>query len=883
MAQGGLFSIDDSFMETIERKFREKRQLARAKERELFGVFEGGLTEEERLALQFLYAYMPLNDLADYDGELFLSHVRTTLAIRDRMPWGSRIPGQLFLHFVLPYRVNNENFEDSRGLLHDELAERVMSLPMADAILETNHWCHEKATYVGNDPRTVSPLTLIRTALGRCGEQSTLAVAALRSIYIPARQCYTPRWAHCDSNHAWVEAWADGQWHYIGACEPEPRLNQGWFSAPARRAMLVNTRVASNYPGPEDITLAHEWYTEINLLDGYAPHRTITVRVKDEAGVPVRGAKVWFQVYNYAEFTPIAKLETSDRGEASFKTGYGDLLLHATDGTSWGECKIRVSGGETFEIILDRHGLPKGTVDFDMVPPPERPDDPSEAVPAEEREAHNARVQEGALIRKRFEDTFISEAEARKLANAVGLPEDRVWDVLRKARGNSREIASFLEERTSECGEWPLRLLEALNVKDLTDTFRPALNDHLDGALAVRRELEEETFARYVLCPRVLFEMIAPYRRFFQTAFTVEERERFRSDPAELFRLFEERVEVVEDMTYYQGSATPVGTFRLGKGDRPSRDIAFVAACRSLGIPARLHPSERKPQFMADGRWKDASSERTAIRPEPSAETGFVRLLRSAEGAASAEEQTAGAYFHNFSFARLENGLYRTLFYEHGKADVYGEPFELQAGDYRMTSGTRLKDGTVLVRFTYFTVRAGDRLDVPLTFRQQSVDMTLLGRADRSTDFVLPDGGVATLEGLSASKPLALAWIEPDREPSKHLLREITELAGRYEGLGFPVVFAVGDDKRTASFDPTAYTGLPSGTLFVRDPGYTALCRITAAMEPDGGRTLRAGAFPLVLALDPQWGLYYRAEGYKLGTGRELLQVMTRLGELFDE
>ncbi len=68
-------------------------------------------------------------------------------------------------------------------------------------------------------------LFTIRSAYGRCGEQSTFTVAALRAIGIPARQVYTPRWAHTDDNHAWVEAWADGTWYFLGACEPEAVLN----------------------------------------------------------------------------------------------------------------------------------------------------------------------------------------------------------------------------------------------------------------------------------------------------------------------------------------------------------------------------------------------------------------------------------------------------------------------------------------------------------------------------------------------------------------------------------------------------------------------------------------------------------------------------------
>src|SRR5690606_12758045 len=130
-------------------------------------IFQEALTEEEAWALKYLFAYMPINDMADDDGALFLSHVRQTLEIRGKMPWGARVPDHLFLHFVLPYRVNTENIEDSRGILYRELAERTAHLSMAEAILETNYWCQEKATYIGSHLRTLSPLSMIQSARGR--------------------------------------------------------------------------------------------------------------------------------------------------------------------------------------------------------------------------------------------------------------------------------------------------------------------------------------------------------------------------------------------------------------------------------------------------------------------------------------------------------------------------------------------------------------------------------------------------------------------------------------------------------------------------------------------------------------------------------------------
>ncbi len=196
-------------------------------------VFDGELSVEQRQALQFLYAYMPLPDVADYSGQFHLMNVDYALRARAEMPWGAIVPDREFLHFVLPVRVNNENLDESRRVFYEELKERVKNLSMYDAVLEVNHWCHEKVTYTPSDIRTSSPLATVRTAYGRCGEESTFTVAALRAVGIPARQVYTPRWAHTDNNHAWVEAWVDGKWYFLGACEPEPVLNLGWFNAPA--------------------------------------------------------------------------------------------------------------------------------------------------------------------------------------------------------------------------------------------------------------------------------------------------------------------------------------------------------------------------------------------------------------------------------------------------------------------------------------------------------------------------------------------------------------------------------------------------------------------------------------------------------------------------
>ena len=79
------------------------------------------LSNMEREAMEFLYAYMPLSDMADYEPEFFLRQVRYAFKARAEMPWGKGVPEDVFRHFVLVYRVNNENLDTARMVFFREL------------------------------------------------------------------------------------------------------------------------------------------------------------------------------------------------------------------------------------------------------------------------------------------------------------------------------------------------------------------------------------------------------------------------------------------------------------------------------------------------------------------------------------------------------------------------------------------------------------------------------------------------------------------------------------------------------------------------------------------------------------------------------------------
>ena len=174
--------------------------------------------------------------------------------------------------------------------------------------------------------------------------------AALRAAGIPARQIYVPRWAHCDDNHAWVEAWVDGKWYYLGACEPEPILDSGWFTSAASKAMLVHTRAYGVEPEGERVENKVGNAYIINRTEAYAKARLLTVRVT-ENGMPKPGAVVRFEIANMAELFPINEQIADENGEVTLLTGFGSINLHVHDGARYLRMSMDVS--ECGHVELD--------------------------------------------------------------------------------------------------------------------------------------------------------------------------------------------------------------------------------------------------------------------------------------------------------------------------------------------------------------------------------------------------------------------------------------------------------------------------------------------------------------------------------------------------
>ena len=115
------FITDKEYRTQVHEDFLNRQELASGRSEALFAGMDT-LDTETREALEFLYAYMPYSDLADYDQAFYLQQVRAAFTAREKFSWGKKIPEDIFRHFVLVYRVNNENLDTARLLMQRELA-----------------------------------------------------------------------------------------------------------------------------------------------------------------------------------------------------------------------------------------------------------------------------------------------------------------------------------------------------------------------------------------------------------------------------------------------------------------------------------------------------------------------------------------------------------------------------------------------------------------------------------------------------------------------------------------------------------------------------------------------------------------------------------------
>ena len=784
----------------------------------IISEIEAGLSlcsEEEALLIKFFYGTMPLRDAGEYPFEIFLSYVRHALWLRKTIDWCKKLPEDLFVHDVLYYRINSEDISDCRSFFYEQLKDRIAGLDEYQAAVEINYWCVEHATYEMADDRTAGPMTMYRSGKGRCGEESTFTVTALRSVGLAARQVYTPRWAHCDDNHAWVEVWVNGEWHFLGACEPEEKLDRGWFTGPAGQALLIHSRTFGDYAagkreeviGRDGAVVCH------NVTASYTKTRKLRIQVRKQDNTPAAHAQVSVEILNMAEYFPAAVLETDEQGETSIRLGLGDIRLQAR------------SEGKFVERYCNLAEDGVGAADADCAVTLVLKD--SEAGMKDALSGVSACGWHFAKLCAPKEvvvrESVLSEEEVsrgtQRLADAVKLREERFDQLtrhaiavhpeeeerMRVAGENAEELTAFLEKDANPDRK---KLLDSLTKKDNKDLRAEVLEDHLS---AKRGSWSEDIHVQDLLCPRIWLEEIGAYRSYICSVLTAQEQEAFASNPELIWNYVNQNITDIPEEEYDTLCASPIGCLKLKMGSAVSRTILFIAICRSLNIPARLDKSLMLPEYWADGAFHVPVSRAQASKG--------TLLLRNIPG-------KEWIYAQHWTLGRLEKDHFVTM--NHAGLVFEKETLELllPVGIYRLIAVKRLLNGDQEAAELLFAIEKEkqtelympdfEKTDGVMPWEKNSVpdesqSCRKLQNKNNSLreeiqscllrDILLQraDGTLCSLEKLVSGKRSILAFLEIGAEPTEHVLNEVLALEksakGNSKGIGCQLLFVLRQEK----------------------------------------------------------------------------------------
>lgn len=794
--------------------------------------------EIEATALKFIYGFMPISDIVSYDIDIFLKIVRQALFVRNTVEYASKIPPEIFLNYVLFYRVNNENIEDYRLNFYNELYPRIKDKSMKEAALEVNYWCFEKATYQATDGRTASPNTVIRRAYGRCGEESTLTVSAMRSVGIPARQCYTPRWAHCDDNHAWVEIWADGKWYYLGACEPEPVLNKGWFTSAASKAMLVHSKAFSNIVSNELIAKQMPVYCEINNTTTYGKCKKTVVKVI-ENNKPIKDITVQFEIINYSELFPIFSSVTDENGIVEFTSGIGSLHLHAHDNKRFITKLVDLNNSDEL-IVLDFSqavNFKDGIIEFDMNPPKE--DISSlENISKQKAEIHNKRVKEAEQIRSNYEKTFFTPQTAQNYFSNSNV----FADCAVKSRGNYNEIIDFYKSDFNL--EDKENILLTLKDKDFCDITNDLLCEYLECSKQYKSKLDIEIYRDYILAPRIANEMIVSTRPMIKQFFKQKNIE--FENPIQIENYINNEIKLMDKYDYPNLCTDVKGILNYNIANSHSAKILFVAICRTFGFPARLNKITGEKEFFENNKFISLSTTKDNDNISNNSKLTIVN-----------ESKRDLNYFVDISIAKLIDGKFKSLMFEDL---IIKSTFstDIAQGNYRIITSARQIDGGILAKAYYFDIKPNENKQIKVSLRE---------------DRILQKLKYADIEYKDLFKDLKndyciLAFTEPGKEPTEHLFNEIIELKQKYNDEPVDIIFTVYNEaelqnntlNKVLEAVPKCKTAVFTDTDYIK--------KLHKIMGVGDER------LPFVIVMNKSYQGLFAFANYNVGTAKTLLNII---------
>ena len=313
-------------------------------------------------------------------------------------------------------------------------------------------------------------------------------------------------------------------------------------------------------------------------------------------------------------------------------------------------------------------------------------------------------------------------------------------------------------------------------------------------------------------------------------------------------------ITLTEKENYYKTPLTPLGSLELKTTDPESRDILYVAICRSFGIASRIETATLKPQYYSESKWHNVQFKANDKKKET---YGYITLKNTTK-----DFEIDPEYFKNFTIARVENGRYRSLEFDFmKKLSTFDAKLPLQEGTYMLTTSNRKLNGGVLSKVSFFEVKAN-------TTSQIGVGIPKINYTNQVYCDLKLDSN-SQLKDLAKDQFIIIGWLAPDKEPTKHALVDFNKLKYEFEDMDVSMAFIIPKEKRTESFNINNQK-LPKQVQFIKDN------QLLQELEVKTGQNL-INQYPIFCIVKPNSDVVYLNKGYKIDIGLEILKLVKEL------
>ncbi len=112
-------------------------------------------------------------------------------------------------------------------------------------------------------------------------------------------------------------------------------------------------------------------------------------------------------------------------------------------------------------------------------------------------------------------------------------------------------------------------------------------------------------------------------------------------------------------------------------------------------------------------------------------------------------------------------------------------------------------------------VQRGQTLTRPFSLRTDDKPLEIMASIDLLTMYKTIDNQDVALTDRMGEQWMVLAWVDPDKEPTKHTVQDLASLKEELDALNLPFTFIIPESKFTDSFRNTDYSSLPQNHQFL--------------------------------------------------------------------